>query len=196
MHSKFNPRISGRYKFGLQCDGKGYDYNEREDIAILIFDGDGNQVFSDNVSANGIILYTSDHYLTSCGDLIIPMEGGGLRHGSDSLIQTGWKTVVLEIPFGSEACNTECSIITSNSENDIDETHSIFPNPSNNFIFIQGQTSNVVSTQVMDLNGRVILNKVNPENGINISTLSSGIYVLKMINKDGSQEVIKFEKMK
>lgn len=188
--------ISGRYKFGLQCDGKGYDYNEREDIAILIFDGDGNQVFSDNVSANGIILYTSGHYLTSCGDLIIPMEGGGLRHGSDSLIQTGWNTVVLEIPFGSQACNTECSIITSNSENDIDETHSIFPNPSNNFIFIQGQTSNVVSTQVMDLNGRVILNKVNPENGINISKLSSGIYVLKMINKDGSQEVVKFEKMK
>ncbi|MCX8523086.1 T9SS type A sorting domain-containing protein [Chryseobacterium formosus] len=61
---------------------------------------------------------------------------------------------------------------------------SIYPNPSSNKFFVQGLNSGNV--QVYDLNGRMVINTQYSENGIDVSTLSKGVYVVNITDKSNS----------
>ena len=72
------------------------------------------------------------------------------------------------------------------SSNDISSTFKVFPNPASSYVKIQ---ANDFSNRIViyDLNGSILLNKIYNQNQIEISVdfLSSGIYVLKVINDSG-----------
>lgn len=61
---------------------------------------------------------------------------------------------------------------------------SIYPNPASNKFFVQGLNSGNV--QVYDLNGRMVINTQYSENGIDVSTLSKGVYIVKITDKNNS----------
>ncbi len=59
---------------------------------------------------------------------------------------------------------------------------SVFPNPSSNIIKISGLSESNVDISIYNLQGQTVLanNEIIPNNGIDISGLLSGIYVLKI----------------
>jgi glycosidase len=59
-----------------------------------------------------------------------------------------------------------------------------YPNPANNTLFIEGLTQPLVIT-ITDLNGKIVNNAEILNNQINISNLKKGIYILKIIDKNG-----------
>ncbi len=79
-------------------------------------------------------------------------------------------------------------------------TYSIYPNPATDIIQITSDnTSGINATvQIMNSRGQVLINKQINSNiqpaPVNISFLSSGIYIMKIITADGSVNVQKFSK--
>jgi cyclomaltodextrinase / maltogenic alpha-amylase / neopullulanase len=60
----------------------------------------------------------------------------------------------------------------------------LYPNPANNFLFIEGLTQHAVIT-ISDLNGEMLINTGILNNQINISNLTKGIYFIKIVDKSG-----------
>ena len=74
----------------------------------------------------------------------------------------------------------------------------IYPNPALDFITIKTLSKDYVQAQISDLAGRVeILQSINSfDTKINISNLSTGNYVIKLITKNGNAQIQKFIKIK
>jgi hypothetical protein len=60
----------------------------------------------------------------------------------------------------------------------------IYPNPSNTTLFMQGLVENT-KLSIIDMQGKVVLNKNVIDNQIDISTLTDGIYTIKFENETG-----------
>jgi len=60
---------------------------------------------------------------------------------------------------------------------------SVFPNPANEIIYISDIKENSI-IQIIGISGKLILELKNPKNQININTLSTGIYFLKIQNSN------------
>ncbi len=71
----------------------------------------------------------------------------------------------------------------------------IMPNPSNNIISLTNLTANF-TTSIEDNLGRLVCEKIvtMSDNSIDISTLSAGLYYLKLIAKDSSYKIFKLIK--
>ncbi|MBW3522575.1 T9SS type A sorting domain-containing protein [Chryseobacterium sp. NKUCC03_KSP] len=66
----------------------------------------------------------------------------------------------------------------------------IYPNPFSDVLFISN-IENVKTIKVSDLTGRVMKVIENPSKEINLSSLHSGLYLITMSYKDGSQNTVK-----
>ncbi|MBB77367.1 MAG: hypothetical protein CL844_00005, partial [Crocinitomicaceae bacterium] len=70
---------------------------------------------------------------------------------------------------------------------------SIFPNPTNGSIFIKnGDYKESFNVQLMDINGKIIISKNNLIKGtetteVNLKTLESGVYLVKVYNENSSK---------
>ena len=60
------------------------------------------------------------------------------------------------------------------------------PNPSKHTIFFKSNTS-IEQVRVFDVNGKMVLESVYNDNGVDIRDLSNGIYFVKAINKEINQ---------
>ncbi|MFL9833186.1 YncE family protein [Chryseobacterium terrae] len=58
----------------------------------------------------------------------------------------------------------------------------IYPNPTSDRFFVKGLNDGNI--QVYDLNGRLVINEKYNEKGINVGTLSKGVYVVKITDKN------------
>ena len=70
----------------------------------------------------------------------------------------------------------------------------IFPNPANDFVTISNQSNEQIAAEFYDLNGCMQMKTEFEKKGqflINISTLPSGIYFMKIINVINSEFTIK-----
>ena len=58
----------------------------------------------------------------------------------------------------------------------------VFPNPtSNGIVNISTSSSDAIAVAVFDILGKQILNETVSNNTLNVSTLNSGVYILKMV---------------
>jgi len=65
------------------------------------------------------------------------------------------------------------------------EKVSVHPNPARNELFINHPWKSIDHVEVLDMTGRVLIrHKDFAKNSINISTLASGMYMLKVISRD------------
>ncbi|OCK49765.1 hypothetical protein BA768_07655 [Chryseobacterium sp. CBo1] len=78
----------------------------------------------------------------------------------------------------------------STSETASKKKLSIYPNPFNNVLFIS-ETENVKTVKVNDVAGRTLKVIENPTKEINLSSLNSGLYLITLYFKDGSQNTVK-----
>ena len=60
----------------------------------------------------------------------------------------------------------------------------IYPNPANDKLFIKSDKSSNVVTKIFNLQGKQVLNKEISEKEIDISGLSKGIYIIKIIDSE------------
>jgi len=71
----------------------------------------------------------------------------------------------------------------------------IFPNPSQNYIYVNTNNTDEISTyEIYDIMGKSIISKTFKQNEVNISSLENGIYFIKLNNKNGKSLTKKFVK--
>ncbi len=65
----------------------------------------------------------------------------------------------------------------------------IYPNPVKDFVYIEGFVSEDYSVRIVDISGRIILDRKIENNSIDLSSLQTGIYLLKI--SDQIHKIIK-----
>lgn len=93
---------------------------------------------------------------------------------------------------GSLLCNTT-KIANYNSLLNLQ----VYPNPANDYVTIQAQSSNIKASELLTIDGRVINNQINFEDNkakLSIQNLEKGIYLLRIIGQNNqitSTKIIK-----
>lgn len=106
-----------------------------------------------------------------------------LASGLDAGVYTG----SVQVTLGDEILDTitltgeVTDAPLSNVSNDIEGLR-IFPNPANDVVTISTNSSAVKSVQIFDISGKQVIN-VDTDSTINVSTLSKGIYVVKIVEE-------------
>jgi len=110
----------------------------------------------------------------------------GVAYGNYSLTNSLIsQTYAADSCFESEQVAEFC-IIPIYKKNYKDKlVYSLFPNPATDVINLNVSMPDLVQIQVMDLNGKIVSTKipVSGNNQIDVSHLSSGIYIIKFIGK-------------
>ena len=75
----------------------------------------------------------------------------------------------------------------------VDDKISIYPNPTHDYINISNDDSFIERVNIIDLNGKLIYENKFTEK-VNVSNLNAGMYVLKIMSKEGKQTLLKFIK--
>jgi ASPIC/UnbV protein/type IX secretion system substrate protein/VCBS repeat protein len=71
----------------------------------------------------------------------------------------------------------------------------IYPNPASDIINIKSKSNDaIIKAEIFDLTGKLILRKESVNNTIPVNTLSSGIYIMKVLDVNGQQFTHKFVK--
>lgn len=74
--------------------------------------------------------------------------------------------------------------ITSLDDN-LDQNLSIYPNPSEGMIYIESDELQIESLEILDINGKSVIQKTGNSREIDISELSNGYYLLKVNSTSG-----------
>ncbi|MEQ8243076.1 T9SS type A sorting domain-containing protein [Fulvivirga sp.] len=82
----------------------------------------------------------------------------------------------------SEYSNVESLLVTSNERSSFNEELSIYPNPSNGLVKIKIEPTGSDSYQILNSEGKIIQKGTLNTNSINTSQLTSGVYIIKIIN--------------
>ncbi|PHS68337.1 MAG: sporulation protein SpoOM [Flavobacterium sp.] len=104
-------------------------------------------------------------------------------------------------PFSSEIIGTLTitleNVVLGNNNNQLTENITIYPNPTSNFITISTKENTISAIEIYNVLGKEIL-KVNTTNSnqlkIDLSDLSSGIYLIKIIDSSGKSTLKKVVK--
>ncbi len=106
--------------------------------------------------------------------------------GSTTAVNTLSTSVVFD-NLVTRASATDTLLETASFASTID--FSVYPNPANDLVTISNTTNAIISNvEMTDLNGRIVKNtSLNATEGqINISDLSSGVYLMKVSSDQGS----------
>lgn len=114
-----------------------------------------------------------------CNSLMSYCWGNGDTVRKPALWEMG---ILKEIGWQNNIIGIEESLMN----NDI----SVYPNPANNHIGISG--TNINSISLLNLQGEIIINEVNPSNNnINLENLSNGMYFIKVYIKNDVSVITK-----
>jgi hypothetical protein len=82
--------------------------------------------------------------------------------------------------------NTNPEVLNTNNSLD-PEPIVIYPNPANENVWIRGQNPDA-EVWISDLSGRIIKRPADFDalNGVNTAALADGLYILKVLNSDGT----------
>ncbi|MDC0314188.1 PKD domain-containing protein, partial [Flavobacteriales bacterium] len=80
---------------------------------------------------------------------------------------------------------------TVDIENYMDEEFLIYPNPTSGLLFISTEKTGAYQVEIFDLRGRIIYKEMreSKKSEFDLSLCDAGVYVLKVTNDKGSQEV-------
>jgi hypothetical protein len=116
---------------------------------------------------------------------------------------TPLSSATLYVPAGTEALYEAADYWTlfgnltflGTNSFSIDKHINLYPNPSTNYLNIDIKDLNNGQVNILDNNGKVLVNQIlkNTSNSIDISGLSSGLYLFKIITSEGifTKKVIK-----
>jgi len=93
-----------------------------------------------------------------------------------------------------EGSFAECEITTSNYNQNIDNNVFVYPNPTNEFIHID-YINPIGNIEILELDGRKTDIKTNSSGSIDVSKLSNGLKVIKLVDEKGKVYIGKFLKI-
>jgi hypothetical protein len=73
-------------------------------------------------------------------------------------------------------------------ESEPDSHFSIYPNPATDWVsVINTGLTDIEAISVYDMNGKIIISETVPVNFLNVSEMSSGMYIVKIISRSESR---------
>ena len=63
----------------------------------------------------------------------------------------------------------------------------IYPNPVTETLYITGEDAANARLQVYDITGRMVINTVNTTGTLQVSTLTTGMYIMRVVDTEGRQ---------
>jgi hypothetical protein len=88
----------------------------------------------------------------------------------------------------------DCSTVVLDTQETGLERFAVYPNPASDKIHIHGVTSEIETTLIYSVTGKLVYSWVSNSETIDISILNSGIYFLEIITSEGNKQVQKFIK--
>jgi len=87
------------------------------------------------------------------------------------------------------------SCSTAGIENDFEDVYTVFPNPATNTIYIKGvqKFTDMQEVKITDLSGAIGISSNDIENGIDVSGLADGMYIVHLV-QDKGETVLRFAK--
>lgn len=145
----------------------------------------GNFSEAGGVTADGIAKWDGQKWCTINDDF-----GGGtdniVTFKGNMYVSGGWNTINgnyynhlakwIGGTFGDS-----CSSLLAATNNPASVAQLIYPNPANNKLFIKA--ADVKSVSIVDPTGRLVRTEQYDRNGIDISTLPNGIYIVRQLGK-------------
>ena len=134
-------------------------------------EGDFTNVYDDtNLEANLDNTYKSFSFGPIAGATFVKIKCYGR---SDS----AWSTISEILFYESGTASVK--------DNDFAQYFSLYPNPAANFINIVSKSVEVTKVQVYNVTGQLVIDQAGLVNkGVDVSTLSRGVYVLKLTSAD------------
>jgi len=129
---------------------------------------------------------------------------GCMAHSQDTIFIEGEGTVDMYFGFKAGIWGTATTVEfvvdnvslveagTSAVDESLSHTVSAYPNPANNTVHITG--SNIIAASIFNLLGQEVSNPSIINNTIDISALSNGIYLMKLLDANQQQSVIRIQK--
>jgi len=158
-------------------------------------------------NSNTTLRLEKDAGATQLGSVTIPNTGGWqnwanvahnvtLPAGTYS-IGIATATGGFNINYLTITSNLSARLATQNIEQQVkvaaDNTLSLSPNPVRNMLYLRGYDK-VQTLTVYDLDGHEVLQVPNPGSTINIQSLQTGVYIIKLNRRDNSIKTIKIVK--
>ena len=147
-----------------------FDYIKLSFNRLNLLEGDTLKIFNGNNKNTDIIGSFTGNFIPSdlhieSNEILITFES------SDSGQSTGW-----EISYETIVLNA-CSISGDKLE--------IFPNPTQNVIYVKTGTEIISNVSIIDINGRVLKTEIGKQNiSIDISNVSAGLYFIVVENEN------------
>ena len=164
--SSFGPTFDGRIKPDVASVG----------VATVHLDPSGNVIAGNGTSfaapmiSGYVALLWNEYPELSAEDLMEMVRNAGHQSGNPS------EGLGYGIPF--------IDIVLSSDPYEVSETN-IFPNPTTNLLYLQSKNLNT-SFKVIDFQGREVTSGAEfPSNGLDVSGLSNGIYILEIESAQG-----------
>lgn len=110
----------------------------------------------------------------------IKSDGSLFTWGSNLWGQLGDNTQIAK----SSPVNIICPTL-SNDDFSISESITVYPNPVHSVLKIKNKENKVfTSVKILDMNGKILIEKTNPSEEINVENLASGIYFIQAVAND------------
>ncbi|MFZ4106249.1 T9SS type A sorting domain-containing protein [Flavobacterium sp.] len=182
--------VVGYYTFNLISGGLTLEPNTwyRLGLAYDYNTGDVTWKESTGLFYGGVVAASSGLDITECD---FAVSSGSVTGGVQNAASNNYLVDNVQIT----AVATE-SLLSVNTNSVVSSDISVFPNPTKDIINVSNKLASISSIEISDLNGRVVnkVNSIDAENvQINISDLSSGIYMMKIVSDKGTitKKVIK-----
>ena len=99
----------------------------------------------------------------------------------EPIVLDGMQTGTVKRPYSLH-------ISTTTHIDNVSTSLNIYPNPVRDVMYINGDTSRILDLKILSLNGNVVYSTDNYSNeGINVTTLASGVYVIAIHTSNGYQ---------
>ena len=99
----------------------------------------------------------------------------------ESIVLDGMQTGTVKRPYSLH-------ISTTTDIDNVSTSFNIYPNPVRDVMYINGDTSRILDLKILSLNGNVVYSTDNYSNeGINVTTLAAGVYVVAIHTSNGYQ---------
>jgi hypothetical protein len=118
------------------------------------------------------------------GNILLKIRSSGALSVGDSVLKNA--AIYFDYNFPVITNDAETTFQTlSRSENHQDDTIRIYPNPTSELAYISA-SGDVESLEVFDSSGRIVMTKVGNVKVINISSFSTGTYIVRIKTGNGS----------
>lgn len=92
--------------------------------------------------------------------------------------------VIPAIESALDFFNSLREITSSNTEVEIADLATIYPNPASSIVFISSNENEILQAKIYDLNGSLLKIVDRPNNSLDLSELQSGMYILNIKTED------------